>query len=127
VEQASAAVVDDAMRAFAEATDEALLKGDMAAAEKSMKGAIDYQRGKGEFVTMVNLELDLMELYGAKGDTKKRNALKRQVAKDRNDLFPAEAKEKLRQDVPARIAAATTGEPGRAVDQVHTVVLLCPI
>jgi hypothetical protein len=70
------------------------------------KLAIDWQRSQKQFVSLVNLELDLMELFVARDEIKKKNALKRQVNKDRNDLFSAEAKEQLRKDVPARILLA---------------------
>ncbi len=47
-----------------------------------------------------------MELYAARDETKKRNALKRQVAKDRNDLFAPELKEALRGQVAQKCAEA---------------------
>ncbi len=53
------------MKAFADATEDALQRGDVAAAEACMKRAIDYERGQKNWVSMINLEMDLVELLQA--------------------------------------------------------------
>ncbi len=95
---------------MAQIVEACMSSGKFSEAAKHMQRTIDFERARKKFISMVNLEMDLVEILRECGKKKSAGLLKKQILKDREECFSVEEKSCQAQRIDEAIAQSVVCE-----------------
>lgn len=95
---------ENIVKTLAELTERCMAQGDLANAARFLQKAADFERGRKNFTTLINLEMDIIEVLKEQGLDDRARRVQLQVKKDRAAGFSDAEKDAQRAAVAAAVA-----------------------